>query len=49
MEEEDEVEVLGEYFDGDKVIEAKIDPATGKVLKVEEEKEEKADKEEKKE
>ena len=41
MEEEDEVEVLVEYFDGDKVMEAKIDPATGKVLKVEEEKDEK--------
>ena len=41
MEEEDELEVLVEYFDGDKVMEAKIDPATGKVLKAEEEKEEK--------
>jgi len=41
MEEGEEVEVLVEYFDGDKIMEAKIDPASGKVLKAEEEKTEK--------
>ena len=44
----DELEVKVEYFDGDKVMEAKIDPASGKVLKAEEEKEEKGEKKEEK-
>lgn len=38
-EEGEKVEIEVEYFDGDKVMEAKIDPDSGKVLKVEEEKE----------
>ena len=42
MEDEDELEVIVEYFDGDKIMQAKIDPASGKVLKAEEEKPEKA-------
>jgi len=41
MEDEDELGVLVEYFDGDKIMEAKIDPTSGKVLKAEEVKEEK--------
>jgi len=47
MEEEDELEVLVEYFDGDKIMQATIDPASGKVLKAKEE--ETKEKEEKKE
>jgi uncharacterized membrane protein YkoI len=47
--EDDEVEILVEYLDGDKVMGATIDPSTAKVLKAGEEKEEiaKEDKEEK--
>ena len=49
MEEGEELEVLVEYFDGDKIMEAMLDPASGKVLKTEEEKAEKEAKEETKE
>ncbi len=41
MEEGEELEVLVEYFDGEKIMEAKLDPTSGKVLKTEEEKAEK--------
>ena len=44
--EGNEVEV--EYFDGDKIMEAKIDPVSGKVLKTEEEKDDKEGKKEEK-
>ena len=48
MEEGEELEVKVEYFDGDKVIEAKVDPASGKVLKADEEKDEKEKRKEEK-
>jgi len=41
--EGDELEVEVEYFDGDKIMEAKIDPASGKILKAEEHKDEKVE------
>jgi uncharacterized membrane protein YkoI len=48
LEEGEDLEILVEYFDGDKIVEAKIDPSSGKVLKAEEETAKEA-KEEKKE
>jgi uncharacterized membrane protein YkoI len=48
IEEGEDLEILVEYVDGDKIVKAKIDPTSGKVLKAEEESAKEA-KEEKKE